>query len=405
MRIGQHAFAGFLIRHVLAPDLPKCQKKALGRSVSIDEFHRRLANDVGQRHVSQFQASIVGGIFTQRQPAIELHLTLVVLHRDKARILLGGAIDALLKFLAVLRRPPVAEVALRIVLAPLVVEAMREFMPDHHPDAAIVHGVIHQGAVKRRLQNARGKVDIVHRRTVIGIDRRRSHAPILAVRGPVDLLVQTLHLEPAGAHRIARVIVGLDRHAAVIAPRVGIANVVDDGAQLLIGLLLRRVRHPRQLREILMHCVFDGLHQLQGALFAFGAERAIYIELAQRHAQIGVGGLHAALPARLHLFLSRHVLAVELEILFNEGIRQDWSVLVDRLPAQIYLPVFERHCVELVVDLLEEIGIAHVERSELGRSIIGKVDGEVEIRGCGSDFRDGHLMVARFGIAAKSTVH
>src|SRR5208282_5876127 len=157
---------------------------------------------------------------------------------DKARILLGGAIGALLKFLGVLRRPPVAEVTLRIELATLVIEAVREFMSDHHPDAAKVHRVIHQLAVKRWLQNARRKIDVVHRSPVVGIDRRWSHSPILAVSRTVDLVVLPLHLERASAHRIAGVIVRLDYHCAVIAPSVGIANVVDDRVELLISLLL-----------------------------------------------------------------------------------------------------------------------------------------------------------------------
>src|ERR1039458_2040806 len=170
--------------------------------------------------------------------------------------------------------------------APPVIEAVREFMSDHHADGAIVHGVIHQLAVKRRLQNARREVDIVHRSPVIRVDRRRSHPPILAVRRPVDLLVIALHLERSGAHRIAGIIVGLDRHTAVIAPSVGIANVVDDGVELLIGILLGRVRHPGQLANVLTHRILDRLHHLQSSLFAFGAERAIDIELAQSHAQV-----------------------------------------------------------------------------------------------------------------------
>ena len=164
-----------------------------------------------------------------------------------------------------------------IVLATLVIKAVREFMPDHHADGAVVHRVIHQLAVKRRLQDARGEVDIIHGRAVVGVNGWRSHAPILAVRGPLDLIVLPPHLERAGALHVARVIVGFDLDTAVITPLVGIANVVDHGVELLISLLLRRFRHPGRLVEVLLHCILDGPHQLHGALLAFGTEGAVYI--------------------------------------------------------------------------------------------------------------------------------
>src|SRR5271156_2544489 len=242
MRIDQYQLPRLLLRHVLAPDLPIRKKVPLRGRISIDRLHRCIANNGQQCHIRQLQSSVVGRIFTQRQLAIELNVALVVLHRNKTRILVGRAIGALLKFLGVLRRPPVAEIALRIVLPALVVEAVREFMSNHHPDAAIIHRVIHQLAVKRRLQNSRGKVDIIHRRPVISVNRWWSHPPILTIRRLIDLLIQPLHLERARAHRIARIIAGRNHHAAVIAPSVGIANIVDDGGELLISLFLSRVR-------------------------------------------------------------------------------------------------------------------------------------------------------------------
>src|SRR5208282_2043400 len=197
MRIDQYPPPRFRIGHVLAPDLPVCKKVPLRRSVSIDGLHGRVADDLVQRHVSQFQSSVVGGIFTQRQFAIKLNLTLVVLHGNKARILVGSAIRALFKFFGIVCGPPIAEIPIRIKLAPLVVEAVRKLMPDHHSDRAKVHRVIHLLAEKRWLQNARRKIDIVHRSAIVGVYRRRSHPPILAVRWPVDLLVLALHLKRA----------------------------------------------------------------------------------------------------------------------------------------------------------------------------------------------------------------
>src|SRR5271167_4606755 len=44
-----------------------------------------------------------------------------------------------------------------------------------------VHRIVHVVAVERRLQDAGGEVDIVHRRTVVGVHRRWSHGPVFAV--------------------------------------------------------------------------------------------------------------------------------------------------------------------------------------------------------------------------------
>jgi len=73
---------------------------------------------------------------------------------------------------------------------------------------AIVHRVIHQLAVKRRLQNAGGEIDIVHRRPVIGIHRRGSF-PIPCDRWLIDLLILPVHFERARAQRIAGIVVDL----------------------------------------------------------------------------------------------------------------------------------------------------------------------------------------------------
>src|SRR5215472_8436657 len=110
--------------HVLAPDLSIRQEEPLLWREAIDRLYRSGANDLGQRHVCQFQAAVVGGVLAQRELAIELHFTLVVFYGDEARIFVCRAVGPLLKLLVILRRPPVAEVALRVVLAPLVVESV-----------------------------------------------------------------------------------------------------------------------------------------------------------------------------------------------------------------------------------------------------------------------------------------
>ena len=67
----------------------------------------------------------------------------------------------MLEFFSILWRPPVVQVALRIVFAALIVETVGEFMSDDQADAAEVYGVVHGLIEKRRLQNSRRENDLV----------------------------------------------------------------------------------------------------------------------------------------------------------------------------------------------------------------------------------------------------
>src|SRR5690348_18216088 len=58
---------------------------------------------------------------------------------------------------------------------------MAGLVADHRADAAIVDPVIAIGVEERRLQDRGREVDGVGGRAVIGIDRLRGHAPLLAV--------------------------------------------------------------------------------------------------------------------------------------------------------------------------------------------------------------------------------
>src|SRR5215469_2825144 len=82
VRIVQHALTRFLIGHVLAPDLPIRQEESLLRREAINRLHRSVADDVAKRHVSQLQATVVGGILAQSELTVKLYFALVVFHRE-----------------------------------------------------------------------------------------------------------------------------------------------------------------------------------------------------------------------------------------------------------------------------------------------------------------------------------
>ena len=147
--------------------------------------------------------------------------------------------------------PPVAQVALLVELAALIVEAVRQFVADHGAGAAVVDGGVAAGLIERRLQNAGGEVDGVAIGAVVRVDRRRRHAPLAAIDRLADLVERPLALERRRPLPVAERVVPHDAHGGVIAPLVRIADAIDDGVQLGMGGALRFRAHPRRLVDVL----------------------------------------------------------------------------------------------------------------------------------------------------------
>src|SRR6185437_4144551 len=161
MRIGLCQQPRAFICLVLAPHLGKAEPETLiSRKAffGLSEF-RILLDALAQRHQSDVAAAIVRSVLTQSEPAVEVN----ALQRRELAVLVGDTAGALLEFLAVRIRPPVAEIALGIELAALIVKAVGQFMANDHANAAKVHGFV-RGLVKEgRLQNAGWEVDVVVR--------------------------------------------------------------------------------------------------------------------------------------------------------------------------------------------------------------------------------------------------
>lgn len=73
-----------------------------------------------------------------------------------AAVLLDKALCPLAKMLNRLGRPPVLEVAHLVVLPSLVIEAMRQFVANHHTDKAVIEGKRTGGVKEGRLEDAGG---------------------------------------------------------------------------------------------------------------------------------------------------------------------------------------------------------------------------------------------------------
>src|SRR5207237_3253866 len=96
---------------------------------------------IGKRHQRQARAAIIRGVFALGEQAVLLYARL----GNLLGVLVRDALAALVVLLGIGRRPPVAQIALGIELAPLVVEAMGDLVPDHRAGAAEVNGIVHVG--------------------------------------------------------------------------------------------------------------------------------------------------------------------------------------------------------------------------------------------------------------------
>src|SRR5271165_753547 len=161
MGIGAGGDAGRFVGDVLTPDLGVGDEEALGRSVAVDFLRLGVTSlageDAHEGLISDAKAAVIGGVFTERELAVQL----LSGNGLEAAVLVDLATGALLKSGAVRRGPPVLNVALGIELAPLVVEAVRHFMADDHADGSEIDGRVLGIVEERRLQDAGGKVDVV----------------------------------------------------------------------------------------------------------------------------------------------------------------------------------------------------------------------------------------------------
>src|SRR5579863_3752917 len=124
MRISQHPHPRYLRTPFLAPHATKSEEKSLLRRVAVDllSFLASLVvgNHVFQGRQRNARAAVIGSVFSQRKPAIELQ----IIDRNEVRILICHTAHSLFEFLSVLLGPPIVKISLRIELPPLIVEAV-----------------------------------------------------------------------------------------------------------------------------------------------------------------------------------------------------------------------------------------------------------------------------------------
>ena len=219
---------------------------------------------------------------------------------------------------------------------------MGDLMAYHRAGAAKVNGIVHVGVKVRRLQNAGREIDGVELGIVIGVDGGRSHGPLATIHRLANLVQPAMKFEVSGLTDILQETPASYFHGGVIAPAVGIADLVFDPFQLHFGLLLGLWRHPINLLNVVAERTLDGVHHLQRPLLAGGRESAVNIGLAQSLAQVAIDEVHAAPPARLQRLCASQSMAEEIEIFFLEIRAQIARRAMQHPPAQVCLPVLQR---------------------------------------------------------------
>ena len=127
--------------------------------------------------------------------------------RDLLGVFISYAIGAFVIGLRVRCSPPIAQVAILIELASLIIEAVSSFVSDYRSGSAVIHCVILFGIKEWRLQNSCGKINGVSLSVLVRIDCRRRHAPFRAIHRLADLLQLAMHLKRSRVLNIGKVVV------------------------------------------------------------------------------------------------------------------------------------------------------------------------------------------------------
>ena len=157
-------------------------------------------------------------------------------------------------------------------------------------------------------------------------------------------------------------------HRTVVAPVIGVADLVHHAVQLFERLLLGRVAHPGELVKVGLHGLFDLTRHGDRAGFGLGGECLFDEHLPKGFAEVPIHAPHAALPARFHLLHAAQVLAVEIEIRGHERLAQVGRAIVHQVPAQIRLPIGDGARLDQFFDLGEELGLGDVDHRRRGQA-------------------------------------
>ena len=288
--------------------------------------------------VGDLEAGVVGDVLAEGQLAIDE----IARERREGGVFGDQPLRLRGKARLVARCPPVAQVAVAVELAALVVEAVADLVADHHANAAVVQRVVSRRVERRRLQEGRREDDLVHRRVVVGIDGLRRHRPFVVVDGLAEPVDRPLPGEFICAHGIADRVPRFDAQRRVVDPAVRIAHLGRELRELGERFAAGRRAHPVARRDALA----VGREQVDDQRLDPGLrlrrEPAGHVTLAEGLAERMVDEPDPAFPARAVLGPPADHGAGEGELGVDEVVAQQRREREQEAAARVGFPGAER---------------------------------------------------------------
>src|ERR1700733_2521087 len=122
-------------------------------------------------------SAVVRSVLALSQASVLLHAGL----GDELGVLVSDAVAAFVIGLGIVGGPPIAKIAIRIELSPLVVVSVNGFVPNDRARGRIIYRVILRRIEKWRLQNPCREIDRVSLCIFIGVHGWRRHSPLGSV--------------------------------------------------------------------------------------------------------------------------------------------------------------------------------------------------------------------------------
>ena len=166
VRVALCAYTNLCLGDVVCPHTGISQEEALFGCEAIDGAKRIVAHGILQCVECHLQSAMVGEVLTECEVSVGIEVGKHLDGREEVGILLCPCSEVL----AVGLRPPVGHVAVLIIVASLVVEAVSHLMTDDHSDGPIVERVVGCHVEERHLEYTCREANLVGGRVVVGVD-------------------------------------------------------------------------------------------------------------------------------------------------------------------------------------------------------------------------------------------
>ena len=227
---------------------------------------------------------------------------------------LAHHLNAFCEALCVLVAPPLAQVAVLVVLGSLVVESVSHLMSDDYTDGSVVEGIVGLHVEEWGLQNAGREAYLVGGGIVVGVHGLRCHEPLVAIYRLVELRANHLLDFPLVAGKNIAQITIANLKFGIVLPFVGVAHLHIEGIQLLLSHFLGFVAHPLLNLDALAKGNLKVGNKALHTFLGFWGEETLDIELTKCFAQASFNSGYCTLPTWTVLCLSAHGSAVESKI-------------------------------------------------------------------------------------------